>query len=341
MTAEYGPAVTALGIGLPGKVLTNQEIAEQVETSDQWIRDNVGIRERRIATEGETTGTFATLSARHALAMISPRPANLGIIVATATPDYQFPATACLVQDRLGYSGLGYACELGAACAGSIYGLAENFSFLKSGYADNSLSIGAETLSKIVDWNDRDTCILFGDGAGAALIQNIRDPGIAEFVLNSDGSKADYLKLPGGGSKHPPSIATIEEKLHYIKMVGWRILGQAVRRMCEASKQVLDKAKLTIDDISLVIPHQANIRIMNDVWDKLAVPESKRFSNIDRYGNTSAASVYIAWYEAVKEGRLHKDEIVLLTAFGAGLSWGAAVIQSKVDEKNLQACAAM
>lgn len=335
---ETGPAITGIGVGIPERALTNREIAKGVNTTDRWIRQNVGIKERRIANGTEATSDFAYTAAIEALKMAELDPRRIDeIIVATATPDFLFPATACIVQGKLGADNAA-AYDLAAACSGSIYGLKNAYDAHKAGSAENSLVIGAETLSRIIDWNDRATCVLFGDGAGAVVVQNVEEPGIAKFVLKADGTQGSLLMLPAGGSRFPASRETVDVGMHFIKMEGHEVFKHAVRRMEEVAAEVLSKAGFTdahgnldIDQVDLVIPHQANQRIMDAVWKRLGVPKKKRFSNIERYGNTSAASIYIAMYEAYQQGRLNKDDILLLVVFGSGFTYAAAVLQCHLE----------
>jgi 3-oxoacyl-[acyl-carrier-protein] synthase-3 len=299
-----------------------------VDTSDEWIRTRSGIVERHIADDDETTATMSIEAARQALEMADLRPTDLDlIIVATATPDYLFPATACLVQDALGVPHAA-AFDLAAGCSGFVYGLSVAAGLIESGHYKNALVIGAETLSRIVDWEDRATCVLFGDGAGAVVLHaNGADGGILSSVLGADGSGGDLLCMPAGGSRQPASHQTVSTGLHYLKMKGREVFRFAVRAMPDATRQVLEKAGLTLDDLNLVIPHQANHRITGASAKALRIPQDRIFSNVDRYGNTSAASIPIALCEAVEQDLLHRDDLVVFVGFGAGLTWAATAIR--------------
>jgi 3-oxoacyl-[acyl-carrier-protein] synthase-3 len=309
-------------------VLTNDELATLVDTSDEWIRQRTGIVERRIVREGESTFTLALEAAQAALDVADLDPAQLGlIIVATITPEHFIPATACLVQDALG-ADRAAAFDLSAGCSGFVYGMSLAADVLISGTYDYALVVGAETLSRIIDWTDRGTCVLFGDGAGAVVLRATETPGgILSTVLGSDGSGGDLLIQPAGGSAHPPSAETLANRLHYVQMQGREVFRFASRIMPEASRDVLEKAHLSVEDVALFVPHQANNRILKASARGLGVPEERMFSNLSRYGNTSAASVPIALCEAIDEGRIKRDDLIVAVGFGAGLTWAAAAIR--------------
>lgn len=313
---------------VPERVLTNDELTQMVDTSEEWIRARTGIAERRIAGDGETTASMSIKAARRALEVASLEPSQLDlIIVATATPDYMFPATACLVQDALGATQAG-AFDLAAGCTGFVYAFNVAANLISAGAHENVLIIGAETLSRIVDWHDRGTCILFSDGAGAVILQaNGADGGVLSTLLGSDGSGGDLLYLPGGGSLHPASHRTVAEGLHYLRMRGREVFRFAVRTMPNATRQVLEKAGLSISDLNLLIPHQANQRITDASAKSLGLPPEAIVSNVEWYGNTSAASIPIALCEAVEEGRIQRDDLLVLVGFGAGLTWAAAALR--------------
>jgi 3-oxoacyl-[acyl-carrier-protein] synthase-3 len=320
--------IVGWGRYIPQRVLTNDDLSRMVDTSDEWIVTRTGIRERHLAEEGETTATMAIQAARQALdgAGIGPEKLDL-IIVATATPDYLFPSTACLVQDALGASRTG-AFDLAAGCTGFIYALGVAAAMIESGAARTALVIGAETLSRIIDWTDRNTCVLFGDGAGAVVLQaGPEGGGVLATVLGADGSGGNLLMLPAGGSCHPASHQTVAERMHYIKMQGRDVFRFAVRVAPAATRQVLERAGLSLDDVSLFLPHQANGRIIESVLRDLKLPPEKVYNNLERYGNTSAASIPIALCEAVEEGRLKPGDVVVCVCFGAGLTWGAAAVR--------------
>lgn len=323
-------AVTGLGVYLPSKILTNRDLEKLVDTSDEWIRQRTGIIERRIAGPDETTFSMAAAASQQALQNAHLSPENLDLIIcATLIPEYPFPSTASLVQHAIGANRAG-AFDLEAACAGFVYALSVARAYIKSGMAKNVLVIGSETMSRVIDWKDRTTCVLFGDGAGAIVIQASEDSSVGDIestVLMSDGAKADCLIIPGGGSRNPSSQETIAAGLHYIKMNGPEVYKSAVRGMATASLEALRQADVKLEDLDLLIAHQANARIIEGVAKRLNVPEQKVYQNLQRYGNTSAASIPIALYDAVTEQRLRPGMRVAVSGFGGGFSWGAAVIR--------------
>ena len=320
--------ITGWGFHAPPRVMTNADLEKLVDTSDQWITDRTGIKERRIAADGETTSTLAIAAAQKALAKAHLRGGDVDlVVVATATPDYPFPATACLVQSAIGATRAG-AFDISAACTGFVSALAAANGMILGGAVKNALVIGAETMSRVVDWTDRSTCVLFGDGAGAVVLEaSNASVGIESTVLHGDGSKGELLWIPGGGSRHPASKESIELGLHFIKMNGSEVFKLAVRSMADASEEAIAAANLRLEDISLVIPHQANSRIIEAVAKRLKVPLEKVFINVQRYGNTSAATIPIALCEAVEQGRLKRGDKMLFCAFGGGFTWGAAVVE--------------
>ncbi|HET89541.1 MAG TPA: ketoacyl-ACP synthase III [Chloroflexi bacterium] len=323
--------VIGWGKYVPVRVLTNEDLASMVDTSDDWIRTRTGIAERRVAVDGETTASMATRAARQALGIAGLNPIQLDlIVVATATPDHSFPATACLVQDALGAAHAA-AFDLSAGCSGFIYALSVAADLIACGAYENVLVIGAETLSRITNWGDRATCVLFGDGAGALVLQaNGGDGGVLSSVLGADGSGGELLCLPAGGSREPASHRTVTEGRHYIQMKGREVFRFAARIMPQATRQVLERAGLDISDVNLIIPHQANQRIMDTATRALGVSPGMVFSNLERYGNTSAASIPVALCEAVEQGLVHRNDVVVCVGFGAGLTWGAAAIRWSV-----------
>jgi len=321
--------VGIIGVGeyLPKRVLTNRDLEKMVDTTDEWITTRTGIKERRLVSENEATSDLAINSAKEALkdAKLEPKDLDL-IIVATVTPDMQFPSVSCLVQKALGAKKA--ACfDISAACAGFIYGIVTAQQFILSGLYKNILVIGAEVLSSITDWQDRSTCVLFGDGAGAVVVSKVKRGGIISTYLGSNGDMADLLLVPGGGSRNPASHQTIDKRMHYIKMRGNELFKYAVICMTEAVEIALKRAKLTTRDIDCLIPHQANLRIIQAVAKRLNLDEKKVYLNIHKYGNISSASTATALCEAVKEKVIKKGDIVVLDAFGAGLVWGACVIE--------------
>ena len=321
--------VGILGLGeyLPKKVLTNADLEKMVETSDEWITTRTGIKQRRIAEKGEAASDLAVRASTAALKDAGLSAENIDlIIVATITPDMQFPSTACFVQKALGARRA--ACfDISAACAGFVHAMIVAQQFISTGTYKNALIVGVEVLSGITDWKDRNTCVLFGDGAGAVVLGRVRSGGILSGYLGSDGTKTDLLMLPAGGSRHPANHETIDKRMHYLKMEGSEIFKLAVNIMSNAAHACLKQAGLEFSDIDLVIPHQANIRIILALAKKLGLPDDKVFMNIEKYGNMSSASTAIALCEAVKTGRIKKGDIVLLDAFGAGLVWAACVIE--------------
>jgi 3-oxoacyl-[acyl-carrier-protein] synthase-3 len=321
--------VGIIGVGeyLPKKVLTNADLEKMVDTSDEWITTRTGIKQRRLASKHEAASDLALKAGTEALKDASLKPQDLDlIIVATITPDMQFPSTACFVQSALGAK-KAVCFDISAACAGFVYAIAIAQQFIARGTYKNALIIGAEILSSITDWQDRNTCVLFGDGAGAAVMTEVKSGGILSVYLGSDGTQTDLLMIPAGGSRNPATNQTIEKRLHYIKMRGNELFKIAVITMAEAAQVALKEAGLQCKDIDLVIPHQANVRIIMAMAKKLGLPEEKIYLNIDRYGNMSSASTATALCEAVKEGSIKKGDIVLLDAFGAGLVCGACVIR--------------
>ncbi|GAB4458188.1 MAG: ketoacyl-ACP synthase III [Anaerolineales bacterium] len=316
--------ITGWGMSVPEKILTNDDLSKIVETSDQWIRERTGIRERRIAKDGQTTSSLGVEAALKALTVANLRPTDLDLIIcSTSTPDYIFPATACLIQDQIGASRAG-AFDLLAACSGFIYATNMAAQAIRSGSIKNALVVGAETLSRFVNWKDRNTCILFGDGAGAFVLQASEKPGgVYSAVMHSDGSGGDLLAVPGGGSALPASEATIHAGKHFIEMDGKEVFRFATRVMAQATLEALEAAGMSIEDISWVVPHQANIRIIEAAARGLKQPMDKFIVNLDRYGNTSTASIPIAAVEAVERGQLKSGDKFVMVGFGAGLTWGA------------------
>lgn len=320
--------ISGTGSYLPERVLTNHDLEGIVETSDEWITERTGIKERHIASLNQASSDLAYEASKRALSMAGIKPKNLDlIIVATVTPDKPFPSTACILQDRLGAKNSA-AFDINAACSGFIYGLSIAEGFIKSGSAKTILLVGAETLSKFTDWEDRTTCVLFGDGAGAVVIEpETGERGILSVDIYSDGSLGELLEIPAGGSRKPPSQETIKEKGHYIKMRGNETFKVAVKTLENLVIDTLRKNKIKPSQLSLLIPHQANLRIIQATAKRLELPMERVLVNIDRYGNTSAASVPIALDEAVRQGRIRQGDYVLLEAFGGGLTWASALIR--------------
>jgi 3-oxoacyl-[acyl-carrier-protein] synthase-3 len=331
MTSQTGlrSRITGTGSCLPDKILTNHDLEQMVDTSDEWIVTRTGIKERRIAVQGEYTSTFAVEAARRALAMSGTGAEELDmIILGTVTPDFPFPATSCIIQREIGASNAAVF-DLSAACSGFIYGLSIADTYIRSGMARKVLVIGAEVLSRIVDWSDRNTCILFGDGAGAAVLEATEsENAILCTRIYSNGAYWETLYQQGCGSRNPASSRhTIDERLFYIRMDGNEVFKHAVRAMEEAAFAALEAAGCSASEISLFIPHQANRRIINATAKRLGLTDDRVFVNLHNYGNTSAASIPIALDEAHRSGRLHRDDLVLLDAFGGGYTYGSALIR--------------
>jgi 3-oxoacyl-[acyl-carrier-protein] synthase-3 len=314
-------------MAVPHKVLTNDDLSKMVETTDEWIRERTGIRERRIASEGETVSTLGTEAAFKALSVAGLLPSHLDLIIcSTSSPEYIFPATACLIQDKIGAANAG-AFDLLAACSGFIYAVNMAAQSIRSGAAKTVLVIGTETLSRFTNYQDRNTCVLFGDGAGAFVLQASETPGgVMGSVLHSDGSGGDFLSVPAGGSKHPASEATIHTGMHFIHMDGKEVFRFATRVMAQATLEATEKSGWKPEDLTLIVPHQANIRIIEAAARGLKMPMEKFFVNLERYGNTSTASIPIAVVEAIQTGKLKPGDKVVFVGFGGGLTWGALAV---------------
>lgn len=319
--------IAGTGSYVPAKVLSNADLERMVATSDEWIRERTGIQERRIAGAGEACSDLAVQAGRKALASAGIAATDLDmILVATCTGDYPLPATACLVQHQLGATKAG-ACDLSAACCGFVYALSVADAYVKSGMR-HVLVIGSEVMSVITDWTDRNTCVLFGDGAGAAVLSAAEGArGILSTHLRSDGTFCELIAVPGGGSRTPPSEKVVAERMQYIKMKGHETFKVAVRMLEEIARETLEANQLRVEDLDLYVPHQANVRILRAVAERLGLPSEKVMLNLDRYGNTSAASIPIALDEAVLAGRIKEGSLVMLGAFGAGLTWASALIR--------------
>jgi 3-oxoacyl-[acyl-carrier-protein] synthase-3 len=330
-SANPGRTVSIVGTGsyVPDRVLTNADVSKIVDTNDEWITTRTGIKERRIAAKDVYTSDLGARAALAAMeqAKVAAKDIDL-ILVATATPDMVFPATACFIQTKIGAKNA--AClDVSAACAGFLFALEIGQQFITSHTYETVLVIGAEKLTSITNWTDRNTCVLFGDGAGAAILQH-RDGsahGVISTHIGSDGHFADILWMPGGGCKTPITAKNADQNLHTIHMSGKDVYKQAIISMIDASKKVLARAGLTVDDITCVIPHQANLRIIEAIADRLKIPLDRFFVNLDRYGNTSAAAVAIALDEANRSGRLKKGDYILMVVFGGGLTWASSVIE--------------
>ena len=321
-------SVTGVGCYVPEKVLTNADLEKMVETSDEWITTRTGIKERRIAAQDEFTSDMAAKAALRAMKMAGVTASQIDlIIIATVTPDMPFPSTACLVQHKIGAKKAA-AFDLEAACSGFIYGMEVAKQFIMSRTYDTVLVVGAEKLSSITDWKDRNTCVLFGDGAGAAILQHRPGTrGLLAAAVGADGEKSNLLFMPGGGSRCPATQGSLDARLHFLRMEGKETFKNAVQTMSVAAKQVLQRCKLEVSAIKCFIPHQANRRIVDAVADRIGAKPEQVFVNLHKYGNTSAASAAIALAEAVTSGSVQRGDLILLVVFGSGLTWGSAVIE--------------
>jgi 3-oxoacyl-[acyl-carrier-protein] synthase-3 len=326
---DKNPSITGIGSYAPDRVMTNEELEEMVDTSDEWIQKRTGIKERRIASEDQASSDLGEHAARRALedAGVDVDELDL-IIVATSTPDMLFPATACVLQDKIDADTIG-SYDLGAGCSGFLYALSAAHGQMLSGVADKALVVGSEVTSRFNNWDDRSTCILFGDGAGAVVLENRPDndnQGIRSMELHADGSLGDILMRPAGGSAMPIDEEVLEMGKQYTEMDGPALFKVAVRRMGEVAETVLEQADMTLDDIDWVVPHQANLRIIEAISQRLDFPDDQVVINVDKYANTSAASVGIALDDAYRDGRIQSGDNVLMVAFGAGLTWAGCVV---------------
>jgi 3-oxoacyl-[acyl-carrier-protein] synthase-3 len=320
--------VAGLGTYVPPKLMTNDDYSKIVDTSDEWITQMTGIKERHIVDADTASSDLAAAAAKIALERAGVRPADVEmVLVATATPDMIFPSTACITQAKIGAVNA-FAYDISAGCSGFIYGLVVAQQFIAAGAVKTALLIGAETLTKFTDMTDRNTCVLFGDGAGAVVLKGCEPPrGLVTYTLGSDGRLADLLKLPAGGTRTPASHETVDGRMHYIKMNGRQVYVNAVKAMSDATLKVLAQAGVSGAELDLLFPHQANLRIMESVAARAGMPMEKVFVDIDRYGNTSAASIPIALRDAVECGRLTEGMLIGMVAFGAGFTWGAALMR--------------
>jgi 3-oxoacyl-[acyl-carrier-protein] synthase-3 len=325
-SAYYG-AITGWGQGVPARILTNHDLEQMVDTSDEWITTRTGIRQRHILSEDESNFDIALAASKKALAQAGLEGKDLDlIIVGTCTPDFLFPSTACLLQEALEAVNAG-AFDLEAACSGFIYALSVGTQFIKTGTYQRILVLGSETVTRFIDFTDRNTCVLFGDGAGAVVLQrSIEKSGLGAFKLGAYGAGGKLLNIPAGGSRTPPTTKTVQERQHFVKMQGSEVFRLAVRAMVDSSLEVLEREGLTIADVDLLIPHQANIRIIEAVGKRLEIDPSKVWVNIHNYGNTSSASIPISINEAIESSRLQRGMKLLVTAFGGGMTWASGLI---------------
>lgn len=320
--------IAGLGSYLPEKEMTNHDLEKMVDTSDEWITKRTGIKTRRIAADDEATSDLAANAATKALEDADMSPDQIdAILCCTCSPDYLFPATACLVQEAIGATSA-VAFDLEAACSGFVYGLTQASSMVGSGMADNVLVIGAETLSRMTDWTDRGSCILFGDGAGAAVVTNDTDRSKVLYAeAGADGSRPDILMIPAGGSRNPGNHDTVDRGDHYMKLEGREVFKYAVGKLGELVQRIPEETDKSLDDIDVIIPHQSNERIIRSVCERANLSQDKAYMNIDRVGNTSAASIPIALHDAVEEGFVQRGDLVLLVAFGGGITWGSILLE--------------
>ena len=328
MSHRIAAKITGVAGYVPPKVLTNADLEKMVATNDEWIRTRTGIRERHIAESGTASSHLATEAAKALLAQTNTDPADIEmIILASVTPDMMFPATACLVQDRIGAK-KAWGFDLSAACSGFAYALTVGAQFVGSGAHKKVLVIGSDKMSSILDYTDRATCILFGDGAGAVLLESAADnEGIIDYEHDVDGSGGQFLYMPGGGSLHPATTETVEQKMHYVHQEGSQVFKYAARRMAEMSTKLLERNGFTKDDLALLVPHQANLRIIRAAQERLGVDDSKVLVNIDRYANTTAGTIPLGLWDAVAEGRLQKGDLVLIVTVGAGYTTGGVLLR--------------
>ncbi|WP_130806885.1 beta-ketoacyl-ACP synthase III [Senegalia massiliensis] len=328
MEREFGIGIIGTGSYVPQNIVTNKDLEKIVDTSDEWITTRTGIRERRILEKDKSTSYMAKIAAERAIASSGLNSQDIDmVIVTTVTPDMAFPSTACIVQEQLGLKNAA-AFDLEAACTGFIYGLTNAYAFIKSGLYKNVLVISADNLSKIVDWEDRNTCVLFGDGAGAVVVSSVDSgKGILSMDIGADGSGGELLTQPAGGSLNPSTEETVKNKLHFIKMEGNSVFKFAVKTMAQSSKKVMDDISFSISDIDHLIPHQANMRIIESASKRLKINKDKVCMNLDKYGNMSSASIPVALDEAVRNNTIKDGDNVILVGFGGGLTWGATLLK--------------
>jgi 3-oxoacyl-[acyl-carrier-protein] synthase-3 len=323
----YRVSITGIGTHVPDRVLDNNELARMVDTSDEWIVTRTGIHERRVAREDEALSDIALPAAREALGDASLDGSRIDLVIcATVTPDMAFPATAAMLASSLGSSEAA-AYDLSAGCTGFMYALAQAYGMLAGGICRCALVVGGDVLSKIVDWSDRTTCIVFGDGAGAVVMERVETGGFLGFELGADGSQGMDLYLPAGGSREPASSSSVAGGDHYVRMNGREVFKFATRVLVSSARKLLDQLGLSIDDVDVYVPHQANVRIIDHAVEKLGIPREKVVVNVNRYGNTSSGSIPLALAEAVRQRRVRKGDIVLMTGMGAGLTWGSGVLE--------------
>jgi 3-oxoacyl-[acyl-carrier-protein] synthase III len=335
-TSNGRVSITGIGANAPERVMKNDELAQIVDTSDEWIVERTGIRERRVAAPEEALSDLARPAAEAALDQAGLQASSVDlIIVATVTPDMLFPSTGAILADQLGAKDAA-AYDLSAGCTGFVYALVQAHGMVASGLVDHALVVGGDVLSKIVDWEDRSTCVLFGDGAGAVVLERVPDGGFLGFELGADGSGGPELYMPAGGSRAPATAETVATRQHYAKMNGREVFKFATRVLVDSAEKVLDECDVPVEEIDVYVPHQANVRIIDHARKKLGIPEERTVVNVDRFGNTSSGSIPLALGDAESDGRLKEGEMVLMTGMGAGLTWGSALIEWTANGKGGQ-----
>jgi len=326
-TSNGRVSITGIGSRAPERVMTNDELAQMVDTSDEWIMERTGIRERRVAAPDEAMSDLALPASLAALEQAGVKASDLDlIVVATVTPDMFFPSTGAILADRLGAKDAA-AYDLSAGCTGFVYAIAQAHGMVASGLADQALVVGGDVLSRIVDWEDRSTCVLFGDGAGAVVLERVQEGGFLGFELGADGSGGAQLYIPAGGSRQPATAESVAARQHFAKMNGREVFKFASRVLVDSAEKVLHECDVSVDDVDVYVPHQANVRIIEHARKKLGIPEDRTVVNVDRFGNTSSGSIPLALGDARADGRLVPGEMVLMTGMGAGLTWGSALIE--------------
>jgi 3-oxoacyl-[acyl-carrier-protein] synthase III len=332
-TSNGRVTITGIGCYAPDRVMTNAELAQLVDTSDEWIVERTGIRERRVAAADEALSDLSLPAAKDALEQAGVNPADVDlVVVATVTPDMFFPSTGAIIADQLGAKDAA-AYDLSAGCTGFVYAIVQAHGMVSAGLSEHALVVGGDVLSKIVDWQDRSTCVLFGDGAGAVVIERSRDGGFLGFELGADGSGGSQLYMPAGGSRAPATAETVATRQHFAKMNGREVFKFATRVLVDSAEKVLEQSGVPVEDVDLYVPHQANVRIIDHARKKLGIPAERTVVNVDRYGNTSSGSIPLALGEAEAAGRLHPGDLVLMTGMGAGLTWGSALIEWTANGK--------
>jgi 3-oxoacyl-[acyl-carrier-protein] synthase-3 len=335
-TSNGRVSITGIGSKAPERVITNDDIAEMVDTSDEWIMERTGIRERRVAAPDEALSDLALPASQDALEQAGVQPSAVDlIVVATVTPDMMFPSTGAILADRLGAKDAA-AYDLSAGCTGFVYAIAQAHGMVASGLAEHALVVGGDVLSRIVDWTDRSTCVLFGDGAGAVVLEKVSEGGFLGFELGADGSGGPQLYMPAGGSRTPASAESVAGRQHFAKMNGREVFKFATRVLVDSAEKVLHEFDVQVDEVDVYVPHQANVRIIEHARKKLGIPEEKTVLNVDRYGNTSSGSIPLALGDAEADGRLVPGEMVLMTGMGAGLTWGSTLIEWTANGKGGQ-----